>query len=315
MTFKDFYDDFQEDFGNHPKRFQDTITGDSLTRAFQLTENQVSIHTGYKPEVYVDSVLQTETTDYVIDYTLGTIRFTNPPAAVTVLINAWHQKVNLTNLIKYYNRGAIKVAVQFPLIKTEEITVADVSGATASDEIKELDMEASPFNEFSVVKGIFQYKNDFRGINFLRRERYLMFDCGSGNDSSSTGLTDYGYFSSSRRSRWVQSLQYPYYIQGVKKYTVVDPDAVDPMAEVIEIPDSAKAQMLSMAALFMYQGMLHSLQNENATSLRFQKMAEVNKMIMTLGFNIKDGRWNDAQGQGHVPDHRTRFNNTNDPNA
>lgn len=321
MIFNDFYEDFQEDFGNHPKKFTDTYTGDGSTRLYQLTEKMIAEQSPFTPIVEVDSIVLVENTDYNIDYTLGTIIFTSAPAtSKTISFEGYYQKVNLTNLIKYYNRATIKVAIQFPLIKTVEINYTDVSGATEDDEVTEIDLDSDDFNDWDVVKAVYQFRNDFRGVNFIRRERYLMFNAGTGDDAASTSRgirhNDYGYWRYQRRDgRWVGSLRYPYYLQGIKKYATVDSTVALPLDETIEIPDISKSSMLAMTALFMYKGMYHALQNENATSLRFQKMSEINKMIMSLGFDLKDNRWNEAPGRGHSPDHKTRWVNTNDPNA
>jgi len=190
-----------------------------------------------------------------------------------------------------------------------------VAGAEADDEISEIDMSVAPFNQWEEITTVLRYKNDFRGVNFIKRDDYLILNAGAGS-SDSVHVRDYGCFpSQNRSSRWVSFLKYPYYIQGIKKYTVVDPDAAAPLETVIEIPDIVKSQMLIQTAYLMYSGMYYRLQNENSSSIRFSKMSEVQKIIMSLSYALKDGRWNEAPGRGHAPDHRTRFINTNDSNA
>jgi hypothetical protein len=313
MQFQDFIDNFNELYFNHPVQFQDKAIGNGNFKTLQLNFYPISAHNPYKPVVKINNAIQTENSNYTVDYEQGIINWSITPVnLVTISVDAYHQKANINQLARYFNQALNKLQhAGFPHKVLDEIKYTDISGALENDTIKEINLNSLPFSEYLEIKEILQYKNDWRGIEFIQRHDMLLLDAGTLNDDYSiidSSGSDYISSINRPRSRTYSNLKYPYYLLAIKKYPIINSTGNDALTEIIELKSWALDQALILTAMFMYMARRHYSEQINASTLRISSTMELDRILQSLNIQLINNLRFEGIGGGHTPDHRSYFN-------
>lgn len=291
MTLQNLWDDFKERFYNHEIPFSDTATWDWATTTYQLSQAPISSHSPYIPVITVNAVSQTEGTHYTVNYELWVVTFVTAPTNLhAIVISAHHQKCNLSQFIKYYNRSANKLKVSFAIEWIREVKYTDVSWATADDTIERIDTTVAPFNTYEDIYEIYQYENDWRSVQFTKRANVLLLTLNtnlSGFLNTRVGLhSDYLGSRLWRTESQFSGLRYPYFISWNKKYTEITTTWTTALNTSIEFVKDWLEQTLLLIGVFMYLSMQEWLLKNRAVSPRTVELQQINIMLMWLNAQL-----------------------------
>ena len=164
-TVQSLWTDFELSYSNHPVPFEDELYGDGDSSKYQISFYPIYDLANALPVVTINTgtiaspiwTTQSEGTDYTINYQNGEIRFNaghippellddNQERVVTARINAYHCKINLKQMLGFWNLSRQHLTQWFPVRDYREIT-ADMLGLPDNSEILELDMTLPIFND------------------------------------------------------------------------------------------------------------------------------------------------------------------------
>lgn len=317
-TVQDLWNTFCDRFSNFPMQFNDEITPDGLTTAWELTFYPLSDLVGNAPLVIKNTgtfaapvwTPLVEWTDYNLNYTTGQLSFSTPPPAiedddgensVAVKVVAYHVKINLRQFIQFWNEITGQMAIYWPVYNYVKVLGSDL-GLDEWVSFSELDLSHAYWTEKNILE-IFQRDSDGKHVLFERRWNKLLI----GNDKNlprrpmNWGPTDYSRTWDSTL-RWTITL--PFWVSYTDKYPVFsfpDPNTALIEETYLNIQDSSELNAAMRIGLSMYVMREHWSERINASTLRMSTLKDLQMTKQGLSMEVMRHTGDNAPGRGNTP--------------